>query len=129
MLAELDSAWQSGDADRWVALYAPAPDFLGFINISGTRISNRDLLRARLAQIFGGIFRNSKHVGTLRQLRFLGSDAAIADEDIEITGFVGLPAGITPTTPGVLRTRMRHVMQRRAGRWLIVGSQSTAVAP
>ena len=129
VLAGLDSAWHAGDADRWVAAYAPAPDFLGFVNISGTRMADRDVLRARLAQIFGGIFHGSRHVGTLRQLRFLGANLAVADEDIEITEFTGLPAGIAPTAPGVLRTRMRHVLQRRAGRWLIVASQNTAVAP
>jgi len=129
VLAELDSAWHHGDADRWMALYAPAPDFAGFINISGTRMSDRDVLRTRLAQIFAGIFRNSRHAGTLRQLRFIGADVAVVDEDIEITGFAGLPAGISATAPGVLRTRMRHVMQRRAGRWLILASQNTAVAP
>lgn len=129
VLAALDSAWRAGDADRWVAAYASAPDFLGFINISGTRMTDRDMLRARLARIFGGIFRGSRHVGTLRQLRFIGADVAVADEDIEITGFRGLPAGIQQTAPGLLRTRMRHVLQRRAGRWTIVASQNTAVAP
>lgn len=129
VLGGLDSAWHAGDADRWVAAYAPADDFLGFINISGTRMADRDILRARLAQIFAGIFRGSRHVGTLRQLRFVGADVAVADEDIEITEFAGLPAGIAQTAPGVLRTRMRHVLRRRRGRWMIVASQNTAVAP
>ena len=126
ILAALDSAWQSGAADRWVAHYAQDANF---INISGTRMTDRATLEARLKQIFGGIFRGSRHVGTLRQLRFLGADAAVADEDIEITGFSGLPAGISPTAAGVLRTRMRHVFERRGDRWLIVASQNTAVAP
>ena len=126
VLAALDSAWQSGAAKQWVAHYAPDANF---INISGMRMTDRATLEARLAQIFGGIFRGSRHVGTLRHLRFLGADAAVADEDIEITGFAGLPAGISPTAPGVLRTRMRHVLERRAGRWVIVASQNTAVAP
>jgi uncharacterized protein (TIGR02246 family) len=129
VLAALDSAWHAGDAGRWVAHYAPGAEFAGFINISGTRMSDPGTLRARLAQIFGGIFRGSSHVGTLRQLRFLDADVAVADEDIEITGFAGLPAGISPTAPGVLRTRMRHILVRRAGRWVIVASQNTAVAP
>ena len=129
VLAGLDSAWQAGNAARWVAHYAPDAEFAGFINISGLRMSDPGTLQARLAQIFGGIFRGSRHVGTLRQLRFVNADVAIADEDIEITGFTGLPPGISPTAPGVLRTRMRHVLVRRAGEWLIVASQNTAVAP
>ena len=129
VLAALDSAWHSGDADRWVAHYAPAPDFGSFINISGMRMEDPATLRTRLAQIFGGIFRGSRHVGTLRRLRFLGADAAVADEDIEITGFAGLPAGISATAPGVLRTRMRHVLIRRGNQWVIAASQNTAISP
>ena len=129
VLAALDSAWHAGDAGRWVAQYASGADFIGFINISGTRMDDPGTLRARLALIFAGIFRGSRHVGTLRQLRFVSDDAAVADEDIEITGFSALPAGIAPTAPGVLRTRMRHVLIRRAARWVIVASQNTAVAP
>jgi hypothetical protein len=96
---------------------------------SGALMTNRDALRARLDQIFRGVFRGSRHEGTLRHLRFLGPDAAAVDEDIEITRFASLPAGIRPTAPGVLRTRMRHVFQRTGGRWVIVSSQNTAVAP
>jgi len=129
VLAALDSAWHNGDADRWVAHYAAAPDFGGFINISGMRMDDPATLRTRLAQIFGGIFRGSRHVGTLRRLRFVGADAAVADEDIEITGFTGLPAGISATAAGVLRTRMRHVLVRRGDQWVITASQNTAIAP
>jgi len=126
VLARLDSAWHAGDASMWVSHYVPDATF---INIIGARMTDTSALRARLAQIFGGVFRGSRHVGTLRRLRFIGTDAAIIDEDIEITGFVGLPPGIAPTAPGVLQTRMRHVMTRRAGRWTIVASQNTAVVP
>ncbi|NUO64093.1 MAG: SgcJ/EcaC family oxidoreductase [Gemmatimonadaceae bacterium] len=128
-LAGLDSAWHSGDADAWVAHYASDADFVGFVNISGTRMTDRATLRERLARIFAGMFRGSRHVGTLQRLRFLGAHIAVADEDIEITGFAALPAGISATAPGVLRTRMRHVLVRRGRRWLIVASQNTAVAP
>ena len=129
VLAALDSAWHAGDADRWVAHYATGRDFVGFVNLSGMRMNDLPALRTRLAAIFSGIFRGSRHVGTLRRLQFLAPNTAVVDEDIEITGFAGLPAGISPTSPGVLQTRMRHVMVRRGNRWLIVASQNTAVAP
>lgn len=126
VLADLDSAWQSGDADRWVAHYAPDARF---INVSGMLMADAVTLRDRMAQILHGIFRNSRHTGTLRSLRRLGPDAVLAEEEIEIRGFVGLPAGVRETEPGVLRTRMRHVLQRVGDRWLIVASQNTAIAP
>lgn len=126
VLADLDSAWHGGDAARWVSHYAADARF---VNVSGTLMTDTATLRARLDAIFRGIFRGSRHVGTLRHLRTLGADAVVAEEEIEITGFRALPAGVRPTAPGVLRTRMRHVLQREGGRWVIVASQNTAIAP
>lgn len=126
ILADLDPAWHSADADWWVAHYAPDAQF---INIAGTLMPTTEALRARLHDIFRGVFRGTQHVGTLRHLRFIGPDVAVADEDIKITRFSALPSGIRATEPGVLRTRMRHVFQRVGSRWIIVASQNTAVAP
>ena len=126
ILADLDEAWHTGDAARWVAHYAADARF---VNVSGTLMSDAATLRARLDVIFRGIFRGSRHVGTLQFVRALGADGALVDEDIEITGFRGLPVGVQATVPGVLRTRMRHVLQRQGNRWVIVASQNTTVAP
>jgi len=62
-------------------------------------------------------------------VRFLRPDVAIADVDIEVTGFQALPPGSRPTERGVLRTRMRHVLTRTDVVWEIVATQNTAVAP
>jgi len=126
IVADLDSAWANGDADRWAAHYVPDAEF---INILGMLMPNMQAMRARHHEIFHGVFKGSRHHGTLRRLRFLGTDAAVADVDIEVTGFSALPPGSRPTEPGVLRTRMRHVLQRLDGRWRIVATQNTAVAP
>ncbi len=126
IVADLDSAWANADADRWAAHYVPDATF---INILGMVMSNTQAMRARHHEIFIGVFRGSHHEGKLRWLRFLGPTAAIADVDVAVTGFSVLPPGSRPTAPGVLRTRMRHVLTRIDGRWWIVATQNTAVAP
>jgi uncharacterized protein (TIGR02246 family) len=125
-VAELDSAWAHGDAERWAAPYVANAEF---INILGMLFSDRESMRARHQAIFEGPFRGSRYRGTLRRVRFLGPDAAIADVDIAVTDFRALPPGAQATEPGVLRTRMRHVLQRIDGRWRIVASQNTAILP
>ena len=65
----------------------------------------------------------------LRRVRFLRPDVAIADVDIELPGFKERPPGSRPTEPGVLRTRMRHVLTRTDVVWEIAATQNTAVAP
>lgn len=126
IVADLDSAWAHADADRWAAHYAPDADF---INILGMLMPDRDAMRARHHDIFTGVFRGSRHAGTLRRLRFLDADVAIADVDVAVTGFAALPPGSRATEPGVLRTRMRHVLARTDGVWRIVTSQNTAILP
>jgi uncharacterized protein (TIGR02246 family) len=126
IIANLDSAWAHGDADRWAADFA---DDAEFINILGMVMTNKQAMRDRHYQIFTGVFKGSRYQSALRRVRFLGNDVAIADVDIEVTGFSALPPGAQPTAPGVLRTRMRHVLHRIDGRWWIVASQNTAIAP
>lgn len=126
LVAELDSAWAHADADRWVAPYAPDATF---INILGMLLPDRAAVRERHDQIFRTVFSGSHYRSQLRALRFLGPDAAVADVDIEVTDFAALPPGSQPTQEGVLRTRMRHVLERADGRWWIVATQNTAVAP
>jgi uncharacterized protein (TIGR02246 family) len=126
IVADLDEAWARADADRWASHYAPEAQF---INILGMLMPDVPSMRARHHEIFTGVFAGSRHHGTLRSLRFLTPDVAIADVDIEVTGFEALPPGARATEPGVLRTRMRHVLQRLGGRWRITATQNTAVAP
>lgn len=126
VVAELDSAWAHADAERWAAPYVEDAEF---INVLGMLLPSRDALKARHHEIFTGVFRGSRYQGALRRVRFLGPDAAVADVDIAVTGFSALPPGARPTDPGVLRTRMRHVLERIEGRWRIVASQNTAILP
>lgn len=126
IVADLDEAWARADADRWASHYAPQAQF---INILGMVMPDVPSMRARHHEIFTGVFAGSRHHGSVRSLRFLTPDVAIADVDIEVTGFKALPPGARPTEPGVLRTRMRHVLQRLEGRWRITATQNTAVAP
>lgn len=126
IIADLDSAWAHADAERWASHYVADADF---INILGMVMSDAKAMQARHDDIFHGVFKGSHHAGTLRRLRFLDSTAAIADVDVQVTGFTALPPGSRPTMPGVLRTRMKHVLTKNNERWSIVASQNTAVAP
>lgn len=126
VVADLDSAWAQGDADRWARNYATDADF---INILGMLLPDTKSMQARHHEIFTGVFRGSRHAGTLRRLRFLAPGAALADVDVAVTGFTALPPGTRPTEPGILRTRMRHVLRKMDNRWQIIATQNTAIAP
>ena len=126
VVADLDSAWAHSDADRWASHYAQDADF---VNILGMYMADTKAMHARHHEIFTGVFKGSRHVGTIRRLRFLDATVAIADVDVEVTDFKALPPGVVPTAPGVLRTRMKHILTKSGDGWKIVATQNTAVAP
>ena len=126
IVADLDSAWAHADAARWAKHYTADADF---INILGMLMPDLKSMEARHHEIFTGVFHGSRHAGHLRKLRFPSSDVAVADVDVTVTGFKALPPGSRPTEPGVLRTRMRHVLRRTEEGWMIFTTQNTAIAP
>lgn len=123
-LDRLAQAWNAPDANAWAQQYWPDGELT---NILGLVYATPADIRDRTAEILAGPFRGSHFAYTVRRIRFIGTDAAIVDTNITVTGFRGLP-GIAPTRPGELVTRMKHVYQRRNGNWLILASQNTAVA-
>lgn len=126
IVADLDSAWANADADRWASHYSPDADF---VNILGMYMADTKAMHARHHEILTGVFKGSRHVGTLRRLRFLDASVAIADVDVEVTGFKALPPGVVSTAPGALRTRMKHILTKSGEQWWIVATQNTAIVP
>jgi len=124
-LDRLASGWNTPSADAWAQEYWPDGEL---INILGLLYASPVDIRNRTAEILAGPFRASHFAFAVRRIRFIGADAAIVDTDITISGFRGLP-GIAPTRPNELTTRMKHIYERRHGKWLIVASQNTAVIP
>lgn len=126
ILSGLPEAWNARDADAWVAHFA---EDSGFTNILGMHFDNRDENRERHAYLFGSIFRNSVLEAEVLDVRMLGTDAAVTDLAFTLTGYERLPPGIGETEPGVLRTRLLTVFEKRNGVWWIVAAQNTARLP
>ncbi len=126
LIAAQTEAWNRHDAAQWSKDFAPDADF---VNIAGTVFQGRAEIEKRHAGIFASIFKNSRTQVTVRRLVFLGPDIAVVDTDHEVTGHEGLPPGVQNTEDGVLRTRMRYVMRKAEGKWLIAAGQNTDVKP
>lgn len=126
LVAAFDAAWNAGDAGAYAALYAEDAQF---INPLGVVLPNQGAIRAGHTFLFAGPFQGSTHESNVRRITFLTGTVAIVDLDVSVTGFVQLPPGLNATEPGVLRSRERLVLVKRAGEWQIVMNQITAVAP
>jgi uncharacterized protein (TIGR02246 family) len=123
-LERLAEAWNASKAEAWATEYWPEGEL---INIRGDVLSGPSRVRDQTAKILVGPFKGSTFAYVVRNLRYIGRDVVIADTDILVTGFQGLPPGIAATSPSELRTRMKHVYERRHGSWRIIASQNTLV--
>ena len=129
LVAEQTEAWNRHDATAWSKDFAPDADF---INIFGGVFQGRAEIEKRHADIFLTLFKDSHTEVTVRRLVFLGKakDVAVVDTDHVVTGYGELPPTVRPSgEPAALRTRMKYVMQKVKGRWLIVAGQNTDVKP
>ena len=66
---------------------------------------------------------------TITNVICLTNKIALVDLDASLTGYKGLPPGLNPTTPGVLRTIQRAVIVKEHHAWLVKASQATPVPP
>lgn len=126
VLEDREVAWNTRDASAWVKDFAADSRF---INILGMRFPNRVSNEQRHAALFSTIFRNSLLTVELLEMRFADPDTAIVEARLQLTGYEALPPGIRESTPGALETRLVDVLQRIDGRWLVIFSQNTAIAP
>lgn len=126
-LAQQAEAWNRHDAKAWGAPFA---DEAEFINILGMLLQGRPEIEKRHAELFASIFAKSSVVVTTRKVQALGENGAVAETDYELRGYERLPPGIRATdADGTLRTRLKYVWVRKAGSWVIVSAQNTAVLP
>ncbi len=125
-LARLSTAWNTGNGDAWAAEYWPDGSL---VNILGVVFATAGAIAAVTNAILAGPFKASSFAYTVRRVRSIGTDAAIADMDVSVTNFRGLPPGAVATAPGLLVTRFTHVFSNRGDVWRIEASHNTAVLP
>ena len=122
----MNAAWAAKSAAGYVASFS---EDVEFINPIGGIVSGRAAIQAQHVFLFGGLFAGSTQTLTVRRVDFLTGTIAVVDLDAVLTGYVALPPGLRPTEPGVVRTRVRWVMEKRGGVWEIVAQQLTGIAP
>lgn len=126
LLLALPEAWNARDAAAWVASFGEESDFT---NILGMHFADRAANEARHARLFETIFARSTLSAGVLSVRQVGQTGAVAELELTLVGYDRLPPGIEETEPGVLRTRLITVLERRGGAWEVVAAQNTAILP
>ena len=88
-----------------------------------------DKLGAEFEFHSGDVHRSTQTI-TVTRVEYLTGTIAIVDQNAALTGYAFLPPnGLKPTEPGVVRTIVRGVVEKRGGTWEIIAQQMTLVPP
>lgn len=126
VVARLDAAWSAMDAVAWSKEFSSDAQF---VNILGQTMDGNTAIRDRHAFLFNGPFKGSRLASTVSRLKFVGPLAAVVECNQSLTGYVALPPGARETQPGVLKTRMVHVVAKVNGTWTVISTQNTQLQP
>ena len=95
------AAWSAKDAAAYASTYAV--DAKSFNPVGGV-LDGREVIRLQHAFLFSGPFAQSTETEAITGIRFLTGTIAIAYLNSALSGHSGLPPGLNPTEPGVVRT-------------------------
>jgi uncharacterized protein (TIGR02246 family) len=123
--AETD-AWNRGDAKAYAARFA---DDGGFTNVIGKVYYGRQAFEERHAELFETIYKGSVLKQSIGKLRFVRPDVAIVDIDVELTGFLRAPTGISTETDQVGRAKLQMVLIKEKTVWWITAYHNVSVVP
>lgn len=121
------AGWNGGDAQRWRPLFA---EDATFVNVMGGELAGREMIVGQHQALLGGLFKGTVMKSEIIALRAVSADVIVADAANTVSQVKALPPGLQMTEPGVLRTRLRHVLGRGGERgWVIVATQNTPIPP
>ena len=120
------AAWNAKDADAFAATYAADARFFDPI---GNLYPGRQGIRDAHAFLFAGPFAPSSETQVITEIRILTGTLALVHLEAALTGYAGLPPGLSATEPGVLRTTKTWVVEKRSGEWLILIQHMAPVVP
>lgn len=123
------AAWAAKDGVAYGATYTEDAEV---INPVGGLLSGRAFIASQHVFLFNpvnGPFRASTSSWSLRDLVFLTGTTALVKLDVTLTGYSMLPPGLPAVQPGVVRTRVTWVAEKRDGEWLIMHQQMTPLPP
>lgn len=115
-------AFNAGDSAAYVQDFAESTEFT---DLAGTVVTGRQAFQERRKEMFRTYFRGAHLQATVRQVSFVRPRVAIADIDLDITGYKSSPPGASARPGHPLRIRLKYVLTREGKGWVIAAGQET----
>jgi uncharacterized protein (TIGR02246 family) len=116
LMGQLAAAWNHGDVDAYAARYRPDGTFT---NVNGALYVGHEEFKQRNAEILRGYLKGTTLTLTIRKLRFIRSDVAVADIDTQVAGVQAQPDAVRGGPNGPLHASSLMVLVKEGGSWWI----------
>lgn len=113
----VQDGWNAHDGKAFAAPFAPDADY---VVVNGTYIKGRDAIEQGHTQIFSTFYKESRNVATVKGVRFIRPDVAVAHVEWNLE----FKAGGRMTKARALNTM---VFTKENGKWSIAAFQNTPV--
>ncbi|HEX5387717.1 MAG TPA: SgcJ/EcaC family oxidoreductase [Gemmatimonadales bacterium] len=126
MVDRFVDSWNRADGAAYGKNYWPEAELVDPIGIISR---GREAIVQEHVDLWAGPFKGSHIEGKVRRVRMLGPTFMMVDFDAALSGVHDLPPGSAADSAGVVRNHLKHVMERRHGRWKVLAAQNTFIAP
>ncbi|HEV2856759.1 MAG TPA: SgcJ/EcaC family oxidoreductase [Thermoanaerobaculia bacterium] len=117
IVQQLQDAWNAHDGKAFAAPFAADADY---VVVNGMSIKGREAIEQGHTGIFSGIYKDSHNVGTVKSVRFLRPDVAVAHVEWNLEYRSG---GETRKAQAINTV----VMTKEEGKWQIAAFHNTPV--
>jgi uncharacterized protein (TIGR02246 family) len=119
-------SWNRADGAAYGDNYWPDAEL---VSPSGTIVDGRAAIAQEHVDLWAGIFKGSRIAAKVRRVRRLDPNHIIVDFDTELSGIRELPSGSqNQGGNNVLRTHLKHILEKRSGQWKVLSAQNTFIA-
>lgn len=119
IVQQVQDAWNAHDGKAFAAPFAPDADY---VVVNGMYVKGREDIERGHTDIFTTIYKDSRNVATIKSVRFLRPDVAVAhvewNLEFKMNGEPQKGHGITTM-----------VMTKDGGKWSIAAFQNTPIQP
>lgn len=119
IIIRVQDGWNAGDSKAFAAPFAEDADY---VVINGMQIKGRAVIDAGHRQIFDTIYKGSHNTASIKSVRFIRDDVAVA----HVAWHLKFREGDTPREGKAMCTM---VMTKEKGQWSITAFQNTGIAP
>lgn len=118
-------SWNRADGAAYGENYWPDAEL---VDPSGEIVDGRAAIAQEHVDLWAGILKGSRVAAKVRRVRRLDPNHIIVDFNAELSGVRDLPRGSQNESNNVIKSHLKHILEKRNGQWKVLSAQNTFIA-